>query len=511
MKKIILDDKSWSFDESNPLGSPGGFGAVFLGASENGEPVAVKRLHVESQGHAVRELEIADFLTGHDKPHIIPIYAAGKDTSSNQLFIVMARAQQSLGDLIQSAAPISEIEALEIVSAIASGLAEIGELVHRDLKPANVLLHNGIWKLADLGLARFVEASTSLNTMKDFLSAQYAAPEQWKGERVTKKTDVYALGCILYTLLLGRPPFGGPTQADYSQQHQFAAPPALEVSPRLQRLALTCLSKSHELRPSVASLRTQIERIKALSVGNSKNPIANAAAILAEREARKEANDLERRKVEEDRTAAAQESVKQFLKMMEDVLNLIFEEAPNAKLLKPGGLLVDGTHPLRRGVELGDGYLRFDIPYPLVQPGAVKKNWDILAGGMIEVASRWMSGGPISGRSANLWFGKIKKNDSYRWWEVAYMHNPAVEKAGSFQTHRHPMAPFSIGEGHSWTGYRFGLNFLRLGDYELAYNPKPIDGEYFDGFCARWSKLLAEVALRELVPPKVLPMEKIRR
>ena len=97
-----------------------------------------------------------------------------------QYFIVMAKADRSLADLIASSAPIPEDDAVEILSAIASGLAEMKELIHRDLKPANVLLHNGVWKLADLGLTRFVEDSTSSNTMKYFITAQYAAPEQWR-------------------------------------------------------------------------------------------------------------------------------------------------------------------------------------------------------------------------------------------------------------------------------------------------------------------------------------------
>lgn len=73
----------------------------------------------------------------------------------------MARAVQSLQKVVDTSSPLSETEVLEIVDAIVNGLYEI-PLVHRDLKPANILLHNGIWKLADLGLARFVEASTAL-------------------------------------------------------------------------------------------------------------------------------------------------------------------------------------------------------------------------------------------------------------------------------------------------------------------------------------------------------------
>jgi serine/threonine-protein kinase len=73
-----------------------------------------------------------------------------------------------------------------------------------------------------------IEDATSLNTVKDFLSAPYASPEQWRGERVTKASDIYAFGCLIYALRTGRPPFSGPEQADYARQHLMETPPALE-------------------------------------------------------------------------------------------------------------------------------------------------------------------------------------------------------------------------------------------------------------------------------------------
>jgi len=74
-----------------------------------------------------------------------------------------------------------------------------------DLKPDNILYHDGKWKIADFGIARFVEEATASNTLKEFLSPWYAAPEQWRLERATHGTDVYALGCIAFCLLTGKP------------------------------------------------------------------------------------------------------------------------------------------------------------------------------------------------------------------------------------------------------------------------------------------------------------------
>jgi serine/threonine protein kinase len=232
MPVVNLPNGTWFYDdqEENRLGG-GGFGKVFRGLNASGEPVAIKRLQSQYQ---TREMRIADFLLGHGLAHIIPILEAGFDATAGTNFIVMPIATMSLEKQIERPAPIGEAEAVEILDSIAAGLDEIGDIIHRDLKPGNVLLHEGVWKLADLGLARFAEAATSRHTMRDALTVQYAAPEQWRYERPQKATDVYAIGCIMYALLHGAPPFGGP---DFGHQHQFIAPPGLKASAHLRRLA----------------------------------------------------------------------------------------------------------------------------------------------------------------------------------------------------------------------------------------------------------------------------------
>src|SRR4051812_32376853 len=154
----------------------------------------------------------------------------------------MEKAQESLEDLVRHQAPIEESSALEILDAIVAGLQEIGDIVHRDLKPGNVLLHQGVWKIADLGLARFLEATTAPVTMRDFLSFQYCAPEQLNSESPTKATDVYAVGGITYALLTGKPPFPGPSQADFAHQHRYQSPETIPCIHALAQLPLDCLS-----------------------------------------------------------------------------------------------------------------------------------------------------------------------------------------------------------------------------------------------------------------------------
>jgi serine/threonine-protein kinase len=91
-------------------------------------------------------------------------------------------------------------EAVLVVLAILRGLQAVVEITHRDLKPPNVLYHQGLWKIADFGIAKFVEDSTSLETLRRSLTPAYAAPEQWTGERPTPATDIYAVGCIINAL-----------------------------------------------------------------------------------------------------------------------------------------------------------------------------------------------------------------------------------------------------------------------------------------------------------------------
>jgi len=110
-------------------------------------------------------------------------------------------AEKSLEDEVQDQGNLPENKVVEILIQIVTGLDEVRDIIHRDLKPDNVLLHKNKWKIADFGIARFVEESTSLNTLKGYLTPPYAAPEQWKMERATHATDVYALGCIGYKLL----------------------------------------------------------------------------------------------------------------------------------------------------------------------------------------------------------------------------------------------------------------------------------------------------------------------
>ena len=481
MREIKLPAGRWVYDEKAQLGPAGGFGAVYAGRGEKGEPVAVKQLR---SAYQAREMAIADYLLGHGLAHVIPILDAGFDADAGTNFIVMPVAETSLQKRIGTQGPVGELEALEILSAIAAGLDEIGDIIHRDLKPGNVLLHDGVWKLADLGLARFAEATTSRNTMREALTPDYAAPEQWRGERPTKATDVYALGGIMHALLRGAPPFAGPELADFAHQHQFVAPPALDATPHLRRLAAACLSKSPELRPSVQSLRKQLETARAGTAEGPAFRLAAAARAVELAERQREEKLVRQRELERLRRIA-EEAGDQLRDIFSELEAAIVREAPNAK--------VEWSYD-RRGmrVSLGQASLQCRVddtmffpqsPDEIVVPfnnngkGAGSQKWTIFRHGTISANSA-LSGG----RSASLWFGQLIESDLFRWWEVSYVLRKRGAKTG--------LGPCGL---YGLERYN-NLIEREVEGYRVAQNPIPITPDFIGNVIERWIDLFAQAA-----------------
>lgn len=160
MQAIKLNKKTWKIDTNSVLGAPGGFGEVFRGIGENGD-VAIKRLKVTASDAAHRELQIGRSLSERTLKHVVPILDYGQDADSDRYFIVMPICDKSLQDEIVKRGAFSPNEAIEIILAILQGLSEVRDITHRDLKPSNVLMHESEWKIADFGIAKFVEDSTS--------------------------------------------------------------------------------------------------------------------------------------------------------------------------------------------------------------------------------------------------------------------------------------------------------------------------------------------------------------
>ncbi|SDE07893.1 protein kinase domain-containing protein [Streptomyces prasinopilosus] len=209
-----------------------------------------------------------------------------------------------LADLIdeEPQLPVSWVAA--IGAQIAAGLtaAHTAGVVHRDLKPANVILTgDGTVKVLDFGMGSIVDDPDQTRLTSTGVSvgtARYMAPEQFRAERVSAPADLYALGCILYELLIGRPPFSARTPFELSEQHQHEQPPQLtlvrpDLPAGLVRLVERLLEKDAELRPDNAALVREVLVPLALAPDDTAallaphwrvmDPVARLRALLPER------------------------------------------------------------------------------------------------------------------------------------------------------------------------------------------------------------------------------------
>jgi eukaryotic-like serine/threonine-protein kinase len=196
----------------------GGMATVYLAADlKHDRQVAIKVLRPELAAVIGAERFLAEIKTTANlqHPHILPLFDSGEADSF--LFYVMPHVEGiSLRDRMTREKQLPIAEALRIATELASALdyAHRHGVIHRDIKPENIMLHDGSALVADFGIAlaaskagtRMTETGMSLGT------PQYMSPEQAMGEReLDARSDVYAMGCVLYEMLTGEPPFSGPT------------------------------------------------------------------------------------------------------------------------------------------------------------------------------------------------------------------------------------------------------------------------------------------------------------
>jgi serine/threonine protein kinase len=488
MPFIRLQRDMWEIDLHQQLGTKGGFGTVFAGTKEGFPPLAIKKLDISASESANRELRIADQFSGNSFKHVIPTYDSGQDAESDFYYVVMARAEKNLQEELEHRGHFEEAETAGILLQIMGGLEEIHPIVHRDLKPGNILLHEGLWKISDFGIAKFVEESTSLLTLKGCLSPPYAAPEQWQLEPVSVSTDLYAVGCIAYQLLSGNPPFRASSNSEFQKQHLYSEPAALDsVSPLVQTLVSMLLRKSPESRPTIARSKGILENIISRlespreSIGSRDTALSSTA--VAEQISSLTAKMEAVLALNEKRAKLGSDAFEILKKIQANLFQSITDKALAAK-----------REEQNRRISLGEAWLQFqwmnggDV-FP--ENSSPESNSDIICGAIIKVVQQ----SPKYYWSASLWYTNHGAGNTFRWIEVSYWHAGGKEVV--------PYVPFALEDPNVADLAHLGI----MPSIYIATHPRYIDDEHVEDFIERWSFKLAQAYRGELRYPGTLPID----
>ena len=479
MSDVIKLNRQWRIGEQ--LGA-GGFARVHEAQSDSGEVAAIKL--VPKNAGADREL-LFENLSG--VPNIVPIIDKGD--WNGFWVIVMPKAEQSLRDYMDArGAPLPIDEAVHVISDVVEALAAIeGRVVHRDIKPENILLLNGQWCLADFGISRYAEATTAIDTRKFAMTPPYAAPEQWRHERATSATDVYALGVVAYELLAGRRPFAGPKEHDYREQHLEGTPEAIPSVPvPLQTLIDECLLKGPEARPTPHNLRQQLKGHSSVpSEAARRLQQANAVAV-------KRRTEIERlesvAKSDAERRQELYNDAKQKLGQLTHLL------ADRIALLASSAMYVAGRHELRWTLN--------EAKLSLAPSELVKRNvrdfvdrlpFEVVAYSDITVRQPRSRYDGYIGRSHALWFCDAHDVGVLRWYETAFRRTFGGDRG---------LRPFSM-----FPVERDAVIAISpaLHTHSLARPFRPIDQGAEGEFIERWIGWFADAAQGQLRYPPGMP------
>src|SRR5919109_5522880 len=271
----------------------GGMAEVYLGTDRVlRRPIAVKVLGgwLGADERFVerfrREALVAASLSD---PGLVAVYDTGSDDGFHYLVMEYV-AGETLADVVQREGRLPAARATAIARSVARALAvaHAAGIVHRDVKPANVMLaSDGRTRVMDLGIARSLEGADLTRTASILGSPNYVSPEQARGERVDARSDLYSLGCVLYEMLAGRPPFDAesPVAVAYKHVHEEPSPPSAEapVPAWLDAVTLRAMAKdpaarfqtADELRAALEDATAPVVSVPAIPVpaGGTTTPI----------------------------------------------------------------------------------------------------------------------------------------------------------------------------------------------------------------------------------------------
>ncbi len=235
----------------------GGMATVYLAHDlKHGRKVAIKVLRPELAAviGAERFLREIQTIATLQHPHILGLIDSG-EVHGTAYYVMPFVEGESLRDRLNREKQLPIADAVRLATEVAGALdyAHRHGVIHRDIKPENILLHDGAALVADFGIALAVSSagggSRMTETGMSLGTPHYMSPEQAMGEReITARADVYALGCVTYELLVGEPPFTGPTAQALVAKVMTAEPAGLtaqrrSVPPGVEEAVLTALAK----------------------------------------------------------------------------------------------------------------------------------------------------------------------------------------------------------------------------------------------------------------------------
>jgi serine/threonine-protein kinase len=478
MPKTIKLSQTWQLGDK--IGD-GALGDVFEASDPEGNRYAAKR--VPKEPGADRELLFGDAAS---HPNIIPLVDKGE--WEDYLYLVMPRAEMSLHDYLAAHdGPIPWADAAGILMDIARGLEAIsGKIVHRDVKPKNILLLNGHWCVADFGISRYAENSTSSETRKFWKTREYAAPEQWKGEHATSQTDMYAFGVMAYEMLMGSLPFIGPHEADFRTQHLHLTPGPVAGCPKpVAAMIANCMLKPMQSRPVASVICSILEH--ASEPVSPEAGLLQAANLSAVQEKAKVAAATQRGLTEQERRSALYDVARPSLEAIASELQArIVNDAPEATIQHNNGFelkLLNGLLSIDRIAKAharclaAHGYTCFDvIAYSAI---GVKepRTYD------------------YEGRSHSLWYCDAETEGVYRWYELAFMVNGLIRESFTIN-------PFALPPTDKEAA---GAFIPVMNVRQLAWGPAPIDQGEHEDFMSRWIGWFAKCATGDLQHPSAMP------
>jgi serine/threonine-protein kinase len=280
LEERLLQSLEGRYTIERPLGA-GGMAVVYLAHDpRHDRHVAVKVLRPEVSAEIgaerfLREIKMAAGLT---HPHILPVYDSGQ--AGDLLFYVMPSMEgNSLREKLDKEKQLPLDVALRIAREVASALdyAHRHKVVHRDIKPENILLHDGSAMVADFGIGKALTSGGSITKTGIAIGTpSYMSPEQASGEsEVDGRSDLYSLGCVLYEMLTGEPPFTGPTVQSIIAKRFMSPIPKIratrDVPEPVDALVSRTLARTPVDRPaSAGALAEAIEQL--LRGGNRTTP-----------------------------------------------------------------------------------------------------------------------------------------------------------------------------------------------------------------------------------------------